>query len=99
MYADDLVIYGKASVEEASMTFECLQTYCEWTEQGINWEKSSVHFNANTDDSVKRDICQILQMTECSHRDKYLGHNFYNLKSRNEAFTGVIEKMSNKLTG
>lgn len=37
MYADDLVIYSKATLEEAREISYCLQTYCNWTGQTINW--------------------------------------------------------------
>lgn len=36
MYADDLVIYCKASEEEALEVISCLNLYCEWTGQKIN---------------------------------------------------------------
>lgn len=49
MYADDLVIYCKATEEEVREVHHCLQTYCQWTGQAINWGKSLVHFSRNVD--------------------------------------------------
>lgn len=99
MYADDLVIYGQATNQEAEVAFECLQQYCDWTGQVINWQKSSIHFSGNTFGTTKRDICRILKMEECNHTGSYLGHHFYKFHSRSAAFQSVMEKMANKLSG
>lgn len=98
MNADDLVIYGQAKTKEAESGYDCLNQYCQWTGQAINWQKSSVHFSGNTPCATQVDICRILRMTECNHRGKYLGHEFCNFKSKAEAFNGVVEKIANKLT-
>lgn len=36
-------------------------------------------------------------MRECSHSGKYLGHAFYNFKSKTQAFKEVVNKMADKL--
>lgn len=99
MYADDLVIYAKANVQEAKAAAECLQSYCDWTGQQISWEKFIVHFSPNTLVSTKMEISEILQIPECNHSGKYLGHSFCNLKSESITFKEVFEKMANKLSG
>lgn len=51
MYADDLIIYCKANEAEAREVVACLQLYCEWIGQQINWKKSVAHFTKNTPDT------------------------------------------------
>jgi hypothetical protein len=36
LFADDLLIFGKASSEEASSIKSCLDKYCKWSGQSIN---------------------------------------------------------------
>lgn len=73
MYADNLVIYCKATLAEAQSVKECLNTYCEWSGQKINWDKSEIHFIPNVGSSAKFQLCRLLHLHECSHRGKYLG--------------------------
>lgn len=99
MYADDLVIYCKANTLEATEVTNCLQTYCNWTGQEINWGKSSVHFSGNVHRQSKGKILRIMNIQECQQKGKYLGHPFCQMKSKTEAYMEVLEKLQSKLTG
>lgn len=61
LYADDLVICCKAVHCEVAVVVECLHTYCEWTRQAINFDKSSIHFSRNVKRSLRSELCHILQ--------------------------------------
>lgn len=56
IYADDLVIYYRAIVEEAEAILSCLNLFCSWFGQAINFGKFSVHFSSNTMLEVKSEI-------------------------------------------
>lgn len=99
MYADDLVIYYQANENEAKEVINCLNTYCEWTGQNINWDKSVVHFRRNTIGNMKAKVLDILNMKECSHNDTYLGNLFCRFKTRKEAFQPLLDKLTGKLMG
>lgn len=45
MYTDDLVIYCKINIQEATKVKKALDLYCLWTGQRINWDKLDVHFS------------------------------------------------------
>jgi hypothetical protein len=47
-FVDDLLIFGKASVAEATSIKICLDKYCKWSGQQVNASKSSIHFTKNT---------------------------------------------------
>lgn len=99
MYVDDLVIYSKATMEEAGAVSQCLQQYCNWTGQVIIWHKSAIHFNSNTNASVRNEICCLLGIRECQHKDSYLGHPFCNFKSKSTVYRGLLERLENKISG
>lgn len=57
MYADDLVIYCKAKQEEVSEVKRCLDLYCQWSGQRINWDKSEIHFSTNVSRVTRTTLC------------------------------------------
>jgi hypothetical protein len=48
LFADDLLIFGEASVSVAATIKTCLDKYSRWSSQSINAFKSSICFNKNT---------------------------------------------------
>lgn len=52
IYADDVVIYGKTTVQEAAVVCDVVQKYCAWTSQELNWSKSSIHLSTNVQNPV-----------------------------------------------
>lgn len=99
MYADDFVIYYRATTEEATEVTKCLELYCEWTGQQINWSKLVINFSRNVPNLHKGEITRLMSMQECTHKSKYLGHPFYQLKSKFEVYKEVLERFANKLAG
>lgn len=99
LYADDLVIYCKADIHEAETVIDCLNQFCAWTGQEINWHKSAVHYSKNVPPQLRRELGTVLGILECTHKGSYLGHPFCKFGSKNEAFKGVMEKLLNKLSG
>lgn len=99
MYADDLVIYCKANMEEVTEVKRCLDSYCLWTGQQINWEKSEVHFSPNVPRFQKHHVCRFLGMKECGHSSKYLGSPFCKFTAKNSDFAYVAERLVSKLSG
>lgn len=99
MYVDDLVIYRKATLEEVAEINRCLQTYCNWTGPAVNWNKYAIHFSGNTTAQMRNANCRLMGMRECHHKESYLGHPFCNFFSKSTVYTGLLEKMKNKISG
>jgi hypothetical protein len=59
MFADDLLVCGKASVQEATTISNILQDFCHQSGQVPNWDKSGIMFSTKVNLQVKQDIKQI----------------------------------------
>lgn len=98
LYADDLVIYCKAT----SLVFwnlgTILRKFCMSTGQVINWDKSSAHFSKNVSQRDRVSLCWLFGIQECSHKGLYLDHPFCNHKSKSTAYRCVMDRLSNKLS-
>lgn len=99
MYVDDLVIYCKATVEDAKKIKDYLNLYCQWSRQHINWEKSDIHFRPDVTCNTRNSLCRVLSMRECTHVSKYLGNPFYKFTTKSSEFNYIAKRMAAKLTG
>jgi hypothetical protein len=56
MFADDLLVCGKATRQEAETIYHTLQQFCTFSGQLPNWNKSGILFSANVNQQDKQDI-------------------------------------------
>ena len=52
MFADDIVLFSKASKKDAENLVKILEKYCKWSGQAINRGKSGVFFSKHTHSQV-----------------------------------------------
>ena len=64
LFADDLLLFCCANQEEVQTISDVLQVYATSSSQGINFEKSFVFFNSNTDVDQKERIKAALGIRE-----------------------------------
>lgn len=91
MYANDVIIYCRATEEEVATIGSILHQYCDWTGQAINWSKSSIHFSRNVPNKLRGNLCRHLGMKECNHMGKYLGNKFCNFHNRKADYKAIME--------
>jgi hypothetical protein len=60
LFADDLLIFGEASISVAASIKSCLDKYCRWSGQAINASKSSIRFSRNTNPTTTDLISNII---------------------------------------
>ena len=73
MFADDLIIFCRATSGEVGVINEVLQTYANASGQCSNMEKSSIYFNSNTQDGQKAEIVSMLGVKVVDRFKTYLG--------------------------
>lgn len=100
MFADDLLICGKATTTKAIHMYNILQSFCQLSGQTPNGSKSGIIFSQNVDRNTKDDIRNIFPVIDINENSVYLGHPLIlPNKDRSAAYDFVAEKFSNKLTG
>ncbi|XP_023892052.1 uncharacterized protein LOC112004058 [Quercus suber] len=72
LFADDSLLFCKASQEEVQVISEVLQTYAASSGQCINFEKSSVYFSSNTAIEDRERIKEKMGVREVERFESYL---------------------------
>ncbi|XP_028556243.1 uncharacterized protein LOC110114731 [Dendrobium catenatum] len=56
LYANDVLLFGKASDSQLRVMMNLIKEYCGWTGKGVNQSKSQIIFGSSTNQSLKRKI-------------------------------------------
>ncbi|KAJ4789072.1 RNA-directed DNA polymerase (reverse transcriptase)-related family protein [Rhynchospora pubera] len=96
MFADDLVIFGEASVQQATRTQEILDIFCQMSGQRIGHDKSSVWFSRTTSQQLRQCIMRILNARPGEDLHIYLGVPVR--ASRPAHFDHLINKVQRKIS-
>lgn len=99
LFADDLLIFGKANFSKACYINSCLEKYCRWSGQSINVSKSSICFNKNTNPSTISSISNILPNIINPSKSLYLGLHILMGNSKSGAFQFIHNKVLSRIDG
>ncbi|KAA3461669.1 LINE-1 reverse transcriptase isogeny [Gossypium australe] len=96
-FADDLVIFGKAEMNQALVLKEILNRFCEFSGHKISSRKSNVFFAKGVDPSIYDQISQLFGYQKVSNLGNYLGvpllhdrSKLQNWEARKLSFAGRI---------
>ena len=99
LFADDLILCGTATLQEASTIRRVLNDFCNSSGQIPNLHKSSILFNKNVDSHTKAQIKEIFPVPDLLPNTLHLGHPIiFNHNDRNMAYDFIINKFRAKLT-
>jgi hypothetical protein len=99
LFADDLIIFAKATSSEATLITSCLHKYCSWSGQKVNNGKSFILFSKNTSPASISSILGIIPYRLTTFAPFYLGLPLLFGSSRKMAFQPLIDKVLSKITG
>jgi hypothetical protein len=99
LFADDLLLFGKATISEACSIKLCLDKYCLWSGQTINASKSSIRFSKNSNPTTTLNILSIFPYKVNPQSSTYLGLPIMIGKSKKVAFQGIMDKVNSKIEG
>lgn len=93
LFADDLLIFRRASREEAGIILECLQRYGNWSGQRLHPWKSSVSFRQNVRHDNNLAICSILNLPWKESVDKHLGIPMVLGRNKHRQFSSICDRV------
>jgi hypothetical protein len=99
LFADDLLIFGGASVSVAASIKSCLDKYCRWSSQSIKASKSSIRFSKNTNPTTTELISNIIPYPSNTNTSLYLGLPILMGNPKKRAFQGIIDKVLSRIEG
>lgn len=94
MYADDLLVFGKATTMEATQVLHTLTKFSQVSGQVVGPSKSSIWFSKCTPQEARQHISTIFSIPNSTEGGKYLGAPI--MAGRN-AYDFIIEKFSSRL--
>ncbi|KAJ4796181.1 RNA-directed DNA polymerase (reverse transcriptase)-related family protein [Rhynchospora pubera] len=97
LYADDLLIFGEASMEEVRHIVSVLDQFCVMSGQQIGHSKSKVWFSNSTPQTMKNYVLQALNATLANPSEVYLGSPAIARTPRH--FQPLVNKIECKLQG
>jgi hypothetical protein len=99
LFADDLLIIGKAFLLEASSIKSCLDKYCSWYGQTVNASKTSIRFSKNTNPTTSTSVLNILPFNPNPTCSIYLGLPILMKSSKGAPFRSIIDSIQHKMEG
>lgn len=98
LFADDLLVCGKATTQEATMMASIIQRFCEASSQTPNWNKSAILFSANVSHAIIQEFQHIFPVPVMDHNFTHLGHPLIlPAKNRSAAYNFVLDRFMAKL--
>ncbi|RYQ97763.1 hypothetical protein Ahy_B08g093845 [Arachis hypogaea] len=97
-FADDIVLFGKASMEQVEVVWGILDLFCKCSGQKVNYVKSCVYFSNNMCFARKKELSDALGMRLTNNMGKYLGVPLLHGRSKKEDFQFILDRMANRLS-
>lgn len=98
-FADDLILFAEASVEQGNVVKNCLELFCEASGERVNYDKSSILFARSVHTSVKHEVGAALPIPIASNFENYLGVPIACGRMTADRYNFLLEKVSSRLKG
>ncbi|XP_019163454.1 PREDICTED: uncharacterized protein LOC109159798 [Ipomoea nil] len=98
-FADDSLLFFRATSEEAQTIKDCLEMYSAASGQVINYEKSNAMFSSNTDHATRRTVADCVGVQETTDLGKYLGLPSALGRNKTRTFQFIEQKVRERIGG
>ncbi|GAU48590.1 hypothetical protein TSUD_405800 [Trifolium subterraneum] len=99
MFADDLLLFGKATEENVKAITDTLDSFSSLSGQMVSLEKTSILFSKNTNQNVKSTLLRQTGYREVATFGKYLGIPLVGRAPRRGDFDYLVDSVKAKLSG
>ncbi|CAN1127155.1 Putative ribonuclease H protein At1g65750 [Linum perenne] len=98
-FADDLVLFGEASVEQARVISDILDRFCGASGQSVSKNKSRIYFSKNTPRSVKLEVVNLLGIAATPDLGRYLGVPILHGRVTKHTYDYLLDRLDSRLAG
>ncbi|KAI5318919.1 hypothetical protein L3X38_038627 [Prunus dulcis] len=92
-FADDLILFGEANIQHATIMHDCLETFCGLSGQQVNFEKSKIFCSLNTDRAIARQIAATSGSPLTNSLGSYLGVPLIHFRVNKDTWSHVVMKV------
>ena len=98
-FADDSIIFCRATMEKCKQVAEVLDTYEKESGQKINRDKTSLFFSKNTRADIQSGVKDMFGAQVVQHHEKYLGLPPMVGREKKKAFNRIKDQIGKKIAG
>ncbi|KAJ7949853.1 Ribonuclease H [Quillaja saponaria] len=98
-FADDLLLFSKASINQLAVVWSCLQNFCKWSGLKVNNDKFKIMLLANTLASIKHSIQKHAPICITQDLGKYQGVPLIHSRISKNTYQEICSKLQSKLAG
>jgi hypothetical protein len=95
-YADDLILFCRARIDDVRSLMSCLNSYCSWLGQSISIEKSGIFFSKGVHGNFKNQLKSIWGFKTFPENTKYLGIPLFLSNNKRRDFKYLKENLEAK---
>ncbi|KAL6194708.1 hypothetical protein ACLB2K_035785 [Fragaria x ananassa] len=96
-FADDLILFGEASLAQAEVMRSCIDCFCLNSGQEVSFEKSSIFCSPNTEEGLAMHISDICGSPLSDDLGNYLGVPLLHSRVTPDTYKGLVEKVQLRL--
>ncbi|CAL2276143.1 unnamed protein product [Prunus armeniaca] len=96
-FADDLILFGEATTDQAWLMKQCLDDLCQLSGQRVSFEKSMICVSSNTGFELANSIAAISGSPLTASLGKYLGVPLIHTRVTKQTYQEVIAKVQKRL--
>jgi hypothetical protein len=98
MFADDLLLFGEANIEQMNCVMSILNEFCYLSGQKVSIEKTSIMFSKNVKREARDRLQQVSGFRVTPSLGKYLGVPLNGKAPKRVDFQYIISQLQSKLT-
>jgi hypothetical protein len=98
MFADDLILFAEANVDQINVVLNVLNQFCHLSGQQVSHEKTSIMFSKNVCPNIKENLVMQSGFNEASSLGKYLGVPLVGRAPKLSDYNYLINQVKTKLS-
>ncbi|WCJ39802.1 RNA-directed DNA polymerase (reverse transcriptase) [Euphorbia peplus] len=96
-FADDLILFAEASLDQISIIKSVLDTFCACSGQRTNLAKSSIYFSKNVDSELAKNLSAISGIPITDNLGMYLGMSIIHGRLNKTSFHHILGRVNSRL--